>query len=116
MRIASFPGGECREDRVAGRISDASINAVRERVSIEDIIGSHVALRPAGAGQVERALSLSTTRRPRRSTSIRSIGYFHCFGCGEGGDSIKFVEKVEGLTFPEAIERLARQLNITLDV
>ena len=98
---------------MAGRISDASINAVRERVSIEEIIGSHVALRPAGAGRLKGLCPFHDEKTPSFNVNT-SIGYFHCFGCGEGGDSIKFVEKVEGLTFPEAIERLARQLNITL--
>ena len=98
---------------MAGRISDASINAVRERVSIEEIIGSHVALRPAGAGRLKGLCPFHDEKTPSFNVNS-SIGYFHCFGCGEGGDTIKFVEKVEGLTFPEAIERLARQLGVTL--
>ncbi len=98
---------------MAGRISDASINAVRERVSIEEIIGAHVALRPAGAGRLKGLCPFHDEKTPSFNVNS-SIGYFHCFGCGEGGDAIKFVEKVEGLTFPEAIERLARQLGVTL--
>ncbi len=98
---------------MAGRISDASINAVRERVSIEDVVGSHVALRPAGAGRLRGLCPFHDEKTPSFNVNT-SIGYFHCFGCGEGGDTIGFIQKVEGLTFPEAIERLARQLGITL--
>jgi DNA primase len=95
------------------RISDASINAVRDRVSIEEIIGSHVALRPAGPGKLKGLCPFHDEKTP--SFNVNSAnGYFHCFGCGEGGDAIGFVQKIEGLSFREAIERLARQLAITL--
>jgi DNA primase len=97
----------------ASRISDASINAVRDRVSIEEIIGSHVALRPAGPGKLKGLCPFHDEKTP--SFNVNSAnGYFHCFGCGEGGDAIGFVQKIEGLSFREAIERLARQLGITL--
>ena len=95
------------------RISDSSINAVRDRVSIEEIIGSHVALRPAGPGKLKGLCPFHDEKTP--SFNVNSAnGYFHCFGCGEGGDAIGFVQKIEGLSFREAIERLARQLAITL--
>jgi DNA primase len=97
----------------ASRISDASINAVRDRVSIEEIVGSHVALRPAGPGKLKGLCPFHDEKTPSFNVNA-SIGYFHCFGCGEGGDAIGFVQKIEGLSFREAIERLARQLGITL--
>ena len=98
---------------MAGRISDASINAVRERVSIEEIISAHVALRPAGAGRVKGLCPFHDEKTPSFSVNPTN-GYYHCFGCGESGDAIGFVRKMEGLSFPEAIERLASQLGITL--
>ncbi|HEX4016564.1 MAG TPA: DNA primase [Frankiaceae bacterium] len=98
---------------MAGRISDASINAVRERASIEDIIGAQVALRPSGAGRLKGLCPFHDEKTPSFSVNTTN-GYYHCFGCGESGDAIGFVRKMEGLTFPEAIERLARQLGITL--
>jgi len=97
----------------ASRISDASINAVRDRVSIEEIIGSHVALRPAGPGKLKGLCPFHDEKTPSFNVNAAN-GYFHCFGCGEGGDAIGFVQKIEGLSFREAIERLARQLGITL--
>ena len=97
----------------ASRISDASINAVRDRVSIEEIIGSQIALRPSGAGRLKGLCPFHDEKTP--SFNVNSAnGYFHCFGCGESGDAIGFVQKIEGLSFREAIERLARQLGITL--
>ena len=98
---------------MAGRISDASINAVRERVSIEEIIGAQVALRPSGAGRLRGLCPFHDEKTPSFYVNTTN-GFYHCFGCGESGDAIGFVRKMEGLTFPEAIERLARQLGITL--
>ncbi len=98
---------------MAGRISDASINAVRERVSIEEIVGAHVALKPSGSGRLRGLCPFHDEKTP--SFYVNSTnGFYHCFGCGESGDAIGFVRKVEGLSFPEAIERLARQLGVTL--
>jgi DNA primase len=95
------------------RISDASINAVRERVAIEEIIGAHVQLRPSGAGRLKGLCPFHDEKTP--SFNVNSAnGYYHCFGCGESGDGIGFVQKMEGLSFREAIERLARQLGVTL--
>jgi DNA primase len=98
---------------VAGRISDASINAVRERVSIEEIVGAHVALKPGGAGRL-KGLCPFHDEKTASFTVNTTNGFYYCFGCGERGDAIGFVQKMEGLSFPEAIERLARQLGITL--
>jgi DNA primase len=98
---------------VAGRISDASINAVRERVSILDVVGAQVALRPAGAGRMKGLCPFHDEKTPSFNVNL-AIGFYHCFGCGKGGDAIDFVRETEGLTFREAIERLARAMNITL--
>ena len=98
---------------MAGRISDASINAVRERVSIEDVVGAHVALRPAGSGRLRGLCPFHDEKTPSFNVNPAN-GLYHCFGCGKGGDAIGFVCEIEGLSFREAIERLARQLGIAL--
>ena len=43
-----------------------------------------------------------------------TVGAYHCFGCGEGGDVISFVQKLDHLTFAEAVERLAGKLGMEL--
>jgi DNA primase len=98
---------------LAGRISDASINAVRERVSILDVVGGQVALRPAGAGRMKGLCPFHDEKTPSFSVNLAN-GVYHCFGCGKGGDAIDFVMSTQGLTFPESIERLAQQLGIAL--
>ncbi|MGH9314365.1 MAG: CHC2 zinc finger domain-containing protein [Vicinamibacterales bacterium] len=44
----------------------------------------------------------------------REAGLFHCFGCGAGGDVIRFVERSEHVSFPEAVRRLARRAGVAL--
>jgi DNA primase len=45
----------------------------------------------------------------------RDAGLFHCFGCGAGGDVIRFVERTQQVSFPEAVRRLARRAGLTID-
>ena len=45
----------------------------------------------------------------------RHAGLFHCFGCGAGGDVIRFVERTQQVSFPEAVRRLARRAGLSID-
>ena len=45
----------------------------------------------------------------------REAGLFHCFGCGAGGDVIRFVERTQHISFPEAVQRLARRAGLPID-
>src|ERR1700712_3383359 len=98
---------------VAGRISDASLNAVREAASIVDVVGAVVALRPAGSDRLTGLCPFHDEKRPSFGVSPSS-NLFHCFGCGEGGDVITFVRKLDDLSFPEAVEQLAGRFNVAL--
>ncbi|MBX6389489.1 MAG: DNA primase, partial [Frankia sp.] len=98
---------------MAGRIRDADIALVRERNPIEDVIGEHVQLRPAGGGNLRGLCPFHEEKTP--SFNVRpSLGVYHCFGCQQGGDVFSFVREIDGLTFREAVERLARRAGITL--
>jgi len=44
----------------------------------------------------------------------RAAGLFHCFGCGVGGDVIRFVERTQHVSFPEAVRRLARRAGLAI--
>jgi len=98
---------------VAGRIRDEDIALVRERSPIADVIGAQVGLRNAGGGSLKGLCPFHDEKTPSFNVSP-SRGYFHCFGCGEGGDVIDFVMKTDDLSFTEAIERLAGRAGITL--
>ena len=98
---------------MAGRIRAEDITTVKERTSIEDVVRDHVTLRPAGVGSLKGLCPFHDEKTP--SFTVRpAVGSYHCFGCGEGGDVISFVQKVEHLTFTESVERLAAKLGLEL--
>src|SRR6202035_2451321 len=98
---------------MAGRISDRDIAAIRERVRIEDVVGDYVQLRRAGADSMKGLCPFHDEKSP--SFHVRpNHGHFHCFGCGGGGDVYAFVQKVEHVTFVEAVELLADRIGHTI--
>jgi len=98
---------------VAGLIKADDVTQVKERSSIEDVVREHVTLRAAGPGSLKGLCPFHDEKSP--SFNVRPVvGAWHCFGCGEGGDVISFVQKVEHLTFSEAVERLAGKLGMEL--
>ena len=98
---------------MAGRIRDEDIAAVREKSPIADVIGEHVQLRNAGGGNLKGLCPFHDEKSPSLSVSPAK-GLFHCFGCGAGGDVIRFVERIENLSFTEAAEWLAARAGIQL--
>ncbi|MFC7380585.1 DNA primase [Sphaerisporangium rhizosphaerae] len=98
---------------MAGRISDEDIALVRERSSIADVVGEHIQLRNAGGGNLKGLCPFHEEKSPSFNVTP-SRGYWYCFGCGEGGDVITFVRKLELLSFADAIERLAQRAGIQL--
>jgi DNA primase len=98
---------------VAGRIRDEDIALVRERSPIADVVGEYVALRSAGGGALKGLCPFHEEKSPSFQVSpVR--GLYHCFGCGVGGDVIRFVERIDHLSFAEAVERLAARAGIQL--
>ena len=98
---------------MAGLIRREDIDQVRERACIDEIVGEQVALRPAGVGALKGLCPFHDERTP--SFHVRPAqGYYHCFGCGQGGDVIKFVEDVHHLSFTEAVQYLADKTGVTL--
>ena len=98
---------------MAGLIKDEDIQLVRERVRIDEVVEQYVTLRNAGGGSRKGLCPFHDEKTPSFNVSS-ARGTFHCFGCGEGGDAIAFVQKIEGLTFREAMERLASKVGIQL--
>jgi DNA primase len=98
---------------MAGRIRDEDIALVRERSPIADVIGEHVQLKNSGGGNLKGICPFHDEKSPSLSVSP-ARGVFHCFGCGAGGDVIRFLERIEHLSFTDAVERLAARANVTL--
>ena len=98
---------------MAGRIRDEDIALVREKAPIEDVIGELVQLRNAGGGNLKGLCPFHDEKSPSFSVSP-GRGLFYCFGCGAGGDVIRFVQQTENLDFAEAVERLAVRAGVQL--
>jgi DNA primase len=99
---------------VAGRIKAEVVAAVKERTAIEDVVREHVTLRQGGVGSLKGLCPFHDEKSP--SFNVRpQLGVWHCFGCGEGGDVLSFVQKVDHLTFTEAVERLADRAGIAVE-
>ena len=98
---------------MAGRIRDESIAEVREKALIDDVVGQYVTLRNAGGGSQKGLCPFHDEKTPSFNVSPSRQSY-HCFGCGEGGDVISFLQKVDGLTFVESVERLADKYGVQL--
>lgn len=75
------------------------------------MVGEYVQLRNAGGGALKGLCPFHDEKSPSFNVSN---GMFYCFGCGEGGDAIGFVQKMEHLSFAEAIERLAAKAGVQL--
>ncbi|WP_435828444.1 DNA primase [Micromonospora purpureochromogenes] len=98
---------------MAGRIRDEDIALVRERTSIAEVISDTVTLKSAGGGNLKGLCPFHDEKSPSFNVSpARNVWY--CFGCGAGGDAIKFLMDAEHLSFIESVERLAARAGIQL--
>jgi DNA primase len=97
---------------LAGRINDDDIQALRERADIAAVVGEYTALKRAGT-KLKGLCPFHNEKTPSFTVDpVKNL--HHCFGCGEGGDIYAFLMRVEALSFPEAVERLARIEGYTL--
>lgn len=100
---------------MAGRINDEDIALVRERARIDDVVGSYVQLRNAGGGSLKGLCPFHDEKTPSfQVTPAR--GLFYCFGCGEGGDVITFIRKIDNVSFTEAVQLLADRYGVQLRI
>ena len=98
---------------MAGRIRDEDIAVVRDRSPIDEVIGEYLQLRSGGGDSLKGLCPFHDEKTPSFNVTP-ARGLFYCFSCSEGGDVIKFVQKIDGLTFIEAVERLAGRAGIDL--
>jgi DNA primase len=98
---------------VAGRIRQEDLEAVRERTDIVKLVSGYLTLKKSGHDSLSGLCPFHAEKTPSFSVSP-SKGMYYCFGCGAGGDAIRFLREVEHLDFTEAVERLAKEAGITL--
>jgi len=95
------------------RIKDSSVEEVKQRADIVEVVSQYTSLRKRGARFVGRC-PFHEERTPSFSVN-GSDGFYKCFGCQRGGDTIRFVQEMEGLDFVGAIEWLADRFRVTLE-
>lgn len=95
------------------RVKQSDIEALKDRVDIVELIGSYISLKPAGPGSFKGLCPFHGEKSP--SFHVRSNpAFYHCFGCGVGGDAFKFIQEMDKIGFGEAIEKLAQRTGYQL--
>lgn len=98
---------------MAGLIKREDIDEVRQRTDIKEVVDGYVTLKGAGLGSFKGLCPFHDERSP--SFTVRpQVGRYHCFGCGEDGDAISFIQKMDHSSFHEAVEKLAARIGYEL--
>jgi len=93
--------------------SDNFKETLKQQADIVRIVGDYVKLKKAGAQNFSGLCPFHTEKTP--SFSVHATRqFYHCFGCGESGDVFAFIQKVENITFPEAVRLLAQKLGVPM--
>ena len=87
------------------------LDELRARVSLSDVVGRKVALKRRSGAEYAGLCPFHNEKTPSFTVNDKK-GFYHCFGCGEHGDAVGFVMKTEGLSFPESVEKLAREVGL----
>ena len=86
---------------------------LKQQADIVRVVGDYVKLKKAGAQNFSGLCPFHSEKTP--SFSVHATRqFFHCFGCGASGDVFSFIQKIENITFPEAVRLVAQKLNIPL--
>ncbi len=94
-------------------VSMDPIEDIKSRLDVVDTVAEYLQLKPAGSGSFKACCPFHQEKTPSFFVN-RPRQSWHCFGCAQGGDVISFVQKMEGMDFPEALELLAQKAGVTL--
>lgn len=98
---------------MAGKIRASDVAEVKARINIADVVGEYVTLKRASVGSLKGLCPFHDEKSP--SFNVNQVqGFYHCFGCSEGGDVYKFLENIEKISFYDAVERLAARIGFQL--
>ena len=99
---------------MAKGITKSTIEEIKARTDLSDLIASY-GVSVKSAGSTKKACCPFHHEKTPSFNINDSKGFYHCFGCGESGDAIKFVQKMEGLTFVEAVKKLAEACGVKIE-
>lgn len=95
-------------------ISDSTLEEIKNRVVLSDVVAQHgIDIRVSGSSK-KACCPFHREKTPSFNINDEK-GFYHCFGCGESGDVIEFVQKMDGLSFVEAVKQLASQCGMTIE-
>ena len=94
------------------RFPQGFVDDLKVQANIVQVVQDHVPLRKAGASY--KGLCPFHSEKTPSFHVNPDKGFFHCFGCGVGGDVVKFVELQEKLSFPEAVRQLAQRFGVSV--
>jgi len=94
------------------RFGENFMNEIKSRIRVSDVVSKHVKLKRQG--REFSGLSPFTSEKTPSFFVNDEKGFYHCFSSGKHGDAISFLMELEGLTFPESVERLAEQIGIEM--
>ena len=98
---------------MSGQISDDKIELVRDRTDIVELVSQYVNLKASGRNRMGLC-PFHAEKTPSFSVNA-DRQFYHCFGCGAGGDVFSFLMQSEGLSFPDAVRRLADRAGVDLE-
>ena len=96
------------------RIKDTSVEAVKQAANIVDVVSLRTSLRRDRVAAIVGRCPFHEERTPSFSVNP-DLDVYYCFGCGKGGDVVRFVRETESLDFVGAIEWLADRFRVTLE-
>ena len=92
---------------------DETIEEIKRRADIVEVISQYVALRPAGPGKWKACCPFHDEKTPSFNVSSER-GFYKCFGCSASGDVFKFVQEIENISFFEAKKQLAEKYGVAV--
>lgn len=96
-----------------GRVRQSDIEELKAKADIVEVVGSYISLKNASGGSFKGLCPFHGEKTP--SFNVRSNpAFYHCFGCGVGGDVYKFIQEIESLSFMDSVEKLAQKYNFVL--
>jgi DNA primase len=97
---------------MARRIPDETLQAIRDRISIVEVVSAYVSLKRTGRNHT--GLCPFHSEKTPSFTVSEERGLYHCFGCGESGTVFNFVMKIERIEFLDAVAQLAKRAGVAL--